>query len=209
VSFEDSEGSWYESEKERDMADAYRRWNSYGSRQWTVDLNDGEWITVMAERAEILPSGALQFYLRRHRLVSEGETEYLGHEEMFAAFAAGQWRNLSQLSAMSGDRMCVTAHSKWWKKSAPLPQISLEAPRPPSMKERRAVHPERARMSIKLRFSILRRDGFACRACGRSKEQPGVKLHVDHIVAIANGGKTEESNLQTLCEECNLGKGAS
>lgn len=33
-------------------------------------------------------------------------------------------------------------------------------------------------------------------------------FHVDHIVAIANGGKHEESNLQLLCPPHNLAKGA-
>ena len=34
----------------------------------------------------------------------------------------------------------------------------------------------------------------------------GVKLHVDHIIPITRGGKTVMSNLQTLCERCNVGK---
>ena len=33
-----------------------------------------------------------------------------------------------------------------------------------------------------------------------------VKLHVDHIKPVSKGGKTELSNLRTLCERCNLGK---
>lgn len=32
------------------------------------------------------------------------------------------------------------------------------------------------------------------------------KLHVDHIIPIAKGGKTVKENLRTLCEECNWGK---
>ena len=34
----------------------------------------------------------------------------------------------------------------------------------------------------------------------------GVKLHVDHIIPVYKGGKTTMSNLQTLCDRCNLGK---
>ena len=64
---------------------------------------------------------------------------------------------------------------------------------------------ERAKMSDSLRYDILRRDGFKCQICGRTQAD-GVKLHVDHIVPIARGGKTEESNLRTLCDQCNLGK---
>jgi len=34
------------------------------------------------------------------------------------------------------------------------------------------------------------------------------RLHSDHIVPIARGGKTTWENLQTLCASCNLRKGA-
>lgn len=42
--------------------------------------------------------------------------------------------------------------------------------------------------------------------CGRGKED-GVKLHVDHIVPVSRSGKSVMGNLQTLCEDCNCGKG--
>lgn len=64
---------------------------------------------------------------------------------------------------------------------------------------------ERSKMSDSLRYDILRRDGFRCQLCGRTQKD-GVKLHVDHIVPIAKGGKTVKSNLRTLCDRCNLGK---
>jgi len=35
-----------------------------------------------------------------------------------------------------------------------------------------------------------------------------VLLHVDHVIALANGGKNDKDNLVTSCEPCNLGKGA-
>jgi hypothetical protein len=63
--------------------------------------------------------------------------------------------------------------------------------------------------SIGLRFKVLQRDHFRCKLCGRSPAtDPGCKLHVDHIVPFAKGGKTLLHNLQTLCSECNLGKGS-
>ena len=64
---------------------------------------------------------------------------------------------------------------------------------------------ERALMTDKLRYSILKRDGFKCKICGRTADE-GVKLHVDHIIPVSKGGKTVPSNLRTLCEACNLGK---
>jgi HNH endonuclease len=63
-------------------------------------------------------------------------------------------------------------------------------------------------ISERMRFRILLRDGFACQACGASPLQDrGVELHVDHIVPWSKDGETEESNLQTKCKRCNLGKG--
>jgi HNH endonuclease len=45
------------------------------------------------------------------------------------------------------------------------------------------------------------RDGHRSRKCRRS-----INLEMDHIVPISKGGKTEESNLQTLCRRCNRAK---
>ncbi len=62
-------------------------------------------------------------------------------------------------------------------------------------------------INLKLRFTVLHRDNFTCKACGRSPaKESGVELHVDHIVPWSGGGETEISNLQTLCSKCNLGK---
>ena len=64
---------------------------------------------------------------------------------------------------------------------------------------------QRQLMTPKMRYNILKRDGFKCVICGRSRKD-GAKLHVDHIKPVSKGGKTEESNLRTLCDMCNLGK---
>lgn len=66
---------------------------------------------------------------------------------------------------------------------------------------------EREKMTAPLRYSVLKRDGFRCRACG-SSVSTGAVLHVDHIQAVSKGGSTVYENLQTLCSACNQGKGA-
>ncbi len=66
---------------------------------------------------------------------------------------------------------------------------------------------EREKMTAALRYDVIRRDGYRCRACGASV-QSGAHLHVDHIIAVSRGGLTTPSNLQTLCTSCNLGKSA-
>lgn len=62
--------------------------------------------------------------------------------------------------------------------------------------------------SLRLRFHVMQRDDFRCRHCGRAPAtSPGLHLHVDHIRPWAAGGETLLENLQTLCEDCNQGKG--
>ena len=64
---------------------------------------------------------------------------------------------------------------------------------------------QRSLMTDSLRYDVMKRDNFRCKLCGLSADD-GAVLHVDHIVPVAKGGKTEMSNLRTLCDRCNLGK---
>lgn len=61
---------------------------------------------------------------------------------------------------------------------------------------------QRKRMTKELREKIAKRDNYTCQICGKYMPD-GVGLHIDHIVPIAKGGKTVESNLQVLCSKCN------
>ena len=59
-----------------------------------------------------------------------------------------------------------------------------------------------------LRFKVFMRDRFRCVACGRSPATHlNIELHADHIVSVHDKGKTALENLETLCQDCNLGKG--
>lgn len=73
--------------------------------------------------------------------------------------------------------------------------------------QRRFVQEQRRLMTDKLRYKVMERDGFRCQICGATQAD-GYKLHVDHIYPVSKGGKTEMSNLRTLCERCNMGKGS-
>lgn len=58
-----------------------------------------------------------------------------------------------------------------------------------------------------LRAKVLIKHSCICQMCGDSPaKNPDTVLHVDHILAWANGGETVEDNLQTLCAKCNIGK---
>lgn len=81
----------------------------------------------------------------------------------------------------------------------------------------------------RLRLRVYQRDGFRCVKCGwrprhvpddyagrealyEQDESTGGRLRyltLDHIVPVAAGGPTVESNLQTLCTPCNNAKGAT
>lgn len=66
---------------------------------------------------------------------------------------------------------------------------------------------QRNLMTRKLRDSIKVRDNFTCCSCGNSiHKEPNLLLEIDHIIPVAKGGCTTESNLQTLCWKCNRSK---
>jgi hypothetical protein len=67
---------------------------------------------------------------------------------------------------------------------------------------------EKRTIPLKLRLKVLDRDGYTCVLCGKSPALiKGISLHIDHRIAFSKGGKTVLENLQTLCSDCNLGKG--
>jgi hypothetical protein len=59
----------------------------------------------------------------------------------------------------------------------------------------------RRRIPDPVRTKVLLRDGARCRRC-----RTVANLEVDHIIPVSKGGRTDESNLQTLCRRCNRRK---
>lgn len=53
------------------------------------------------------------------------------------------------------------------------------------------------------RARVLQRDGHTCQRCGNPA------THVDHDRSVLMGGSDHEHNLQALCADCNLTKGAA
>jgi 5-methylcytosine-specific restriction endonuclease McrA len=64
-------------------------------------------------------------------------------------------------------------------------------------------------VSRRLRYEVLKRDGYRCQLCGRNPTEDGVKLEVDHKVSRHHGGSNAMDNLHVLCFDCNRGKGTS
>ncbi|MGN6312866.1 MAG: HNH endonuclease [Rhodanobacteraceae bacterium] len=61
----------------------------------------------------------------------------------------------------------------------------------------------------RVRYQALVAANGRCQCCG-ARASDGVQLHVDHIKPKSRYPELEFelSNLQVLCEDCNIGKGA-
>jgi hypothetical protein len=81
-----------------------------------------------------------------------------------------------------------------------------EADKPKSDKNSDKVAIGRS-VPLKIRLKVLDRDAYRCILCGRSPATDiGVRLHIDHKMPFSKGGNSRIDNLQTLCQDCNLGK---
>ncbi len=65
----------------------------------------------------------------------------------------------------------------------------------------------RTTIPLNIRWDVLKRDNYRCTKCGASpSNNHQVELEVDHVYAVAKGGRNTLENLQTLCRKCNQGK---
>ena len=61
-----------------------------------------------------------------------------------------------------------------------------------------------------LKPALVNREKGRCAICGCDLTNVIVndkKTHVDHIVPLSKGGANDPTNLQVLCDDCNLKKG--
>ncbi|MGA2916698.1 MAG: HNH endonuclease [Sedimentisphaerales bacterium] len=85
--------------------------------------------------------------------------------------------------------------------------ISSEAENKSLKIEPTTRHKTSRTVNWRLRFLVMRRDDFKCKLCGISPAiKPGTVLHVNHIKPWSKGGETVMENLDTLCEQCNIGR---
>jgi predicted restriction endonuclease len=68
-------------------------------------------------------------------------------------------------------------------------------------------------ISPQLRNEILEHNGFTCQLCGAGSGDTDpfnphrkVRLHIDHIKPISQGGTDDRENLRVLCSACNQGR---
>ena len=62
-------------------------------------------------------------------------------------------------------------------------------------------------ISTQVREKVFERNNHQCQSCNKI-DLTAKNLQVDHIIALAQGGPNDMSNLQTLCAKCNREKSA-
>jgi HNH endonuclease len=60
-----------------------------------------------------------------------------------------------------------------------------------------------------LRRLTIERSGGCCEYCRVHRDDNAVSYHIEHIIALAHGGQTNENNLAFSCSRCNLYKGTN
>jgi len=168
----------------------------YGKYYWCIKVipnisPDGE-VYLMADRVDTTPDGSIRFIHDRDD----------GTSCINLLLASGKWIAVYAASVLDGSAIAI----EYWKGEIVNDAEDLRNDRNPNDKKGKSHKTtERDRMSQSLRYSIMERDGFVCKMCGRGNGD-GIKLEIDHIVPVSKGGQTEASNLQTLCFDCNRGK---
>lgn len=86
----------------------------------------------------------------------------------------------------------------------PIRLRSTSSPSSTSKPRLAAAQTDTEPISVDTRLVVWQRDGGACRNCGSTSN-----LHFDHVIPRSWGGASAADNVQLLCRNCNLKKGAS
>ncbi|MFC2150110.1 HNH endonuclease [Calditrichota bacterium] len=68
--------------------------------------------------------------------------------------------------------------------------------------------PKRRAVQKRVRYRVLEAAKGRCALCGRTVEEHGIVMTIDHIIPVSKGGKNDIQNLRALCMSCNMAKGS-
>ncbi|MFA5171649.1 MAG: HNH endonuclease [Sulfuriferula sp.] len=179
--------------------------NRFGSWQAALDAAGLVLSSIKKDRSFISTSALFEEMERVWKIVghrpSKDEWEAIKPAYSYSTYKA---RFNGWLNACAAYIEHISEHGNDIQNAQPAPtKVQLE-----NLTITELTPEDRRGVPLKLRYRVLVRDSFRCTLCGRSPAlEHGVRLHVDHIVPFARGGKTSEENLRTLCEICNWGKG--
>ncbi len=176
--------------------DEYNKYGIYNAS--TLSRRFGSWFKALDKAG-----------LQKTRTLGVSDEEYLRNIEQVWIRLGRQPRYDDMERPLS--KYCASAYAHRfgsWRKALGC-FVEFVNGEQPSYEKANSIKKHRTRRSIswRLRFIVMRDDGFKCRICGRNPAaNPEVTLHVDHIIPWSKGGETVLENLQTLCSICNIGK---
>lgn len=182
---------------------------AFSQSQGKLSRRTNEYCSLLMSKAKARKRAVSDEEARRRQEAARKKQEAM----QTAAEARAAREDVQQLreakrEAEQAAREAKAEKAKYEQKNAALKaQRAKKKVKPEDMTpHQRFMYEQRRLMTDSLRYDVMNRDGFRCVLCGATTKEDNVKLHVDHILPIAKGGKTELSNLRTLCERCNLGK---
>lgn len=108
------------------------------------------------------------------------------------------------------NKMTVERDQFWKPEQKDIPKPKIKKAKRKKYKKKATNYKDfySSREWRQLRVRVLQKYECKCMMCGRSPKVHGVVLHVDHIKPRSKHPELELdiTNLQVLCEDCNLGK---
>lgn len=170
---------------------AMLEWNRT-HREWRREYERKYWAAHSAARRRKVRAAYLKNRLPR-----------IAQTKAYAAAHRDHLKEKSRLYDARPDRIAKRAAcTKRWIKAHPEATKARNAKRKAAI--RGASGGTREANAMIRRWKRLK--NFVCYYC--HEKFPARRLHIDHILAISNGGKHTEDNLCAACDKCNLKKRA-
>lgn len=195
--------------------------NSVSDHRTRRRLYNRQW---KANHPDLVKANSRRYYLRHRQQIAEKSRLWHKANPDLVSRKSRRWRLANPEQAKEATRRWRMAHAdqvlavkRRWIQAHP----EKTAERNDYLRAWRKTHPEQRkiyklrRRSRKLKnggtlktsewLALKRTYDFRCLGCGR--QEPQIKLEVDHIVPLSKRGRNDISNIQPLCRSCNSKKG--